>query len=564
MKKTTPRNLSYKISGILFVLGLAACQNPFFPHYPDKGASAWPIAHSPQGGLDSSQLLFPSGSAIWARSAASGPSNSFFVSTAVDSSGNVYAAGFQSGGPYVYGTVSLPGLGEYLNPVLVKYDPMGKVLWARSISYSQSPYPESCFNAVETDKFGNIIVAGYFNGDSINKFGDKSVKGKSSSNNPLLIKYNTNGEVLWVRTLESCPGSSYGEFSSVALDDSGNIYVAGCLSYNGDDAPYSFGYDSVPLETISGAGYGGYWWNNCVPILVKYSGDGRAQWAKTIKSTTDDTVSASFLSLTVQQDGNEVFIYAAGEQRGENAGGIIQYGTSEAAKIPIISGGISENPLLVKYDAQGDAVWARTFLQGLSAVFNSVAVGQGGAIFAAGSQTGCLDYDYGNGAVANGFCETEGYNPILVMYNSYGEAQWARSSSQNPDFAYYSSVAVDGEGNAYAAGYQVGEMSYQYGSIVSEGKCPGGNSLLVKYDKSGTAIWAKTINGITNDHAPYDFSLPTSVLNDVAADRRGFVYTAGVFSTLEYTDYGDGQTDETRVKGFTEMHLSPVLVKYRQ
>ncbi|HOF01802.1 MAG TPA: hypothetical protein PLO40_12345, partial [Spirochaetota bacterium] len=64
--------------------------------------------------------------ALWAKSVTAGTSSSRFNSVAVDSSGNVYAAGYQSGtGSYTYGEgVSVAGTcadADDGNAVIVKY-----------------------------------------------------------------------------------------------------------------------------------------------------------------------------------------------------------------------------------------------------------------------------------------------------------------------------------------------------------------------------------------------------------------------------------------------------------
>jgi hypothetical protein len=63
------------------------------------------------------------GTALWARTVSSGNDSSAFRSVAVDSSGNVYAAGCQYYDyTYTYGTgVSAKGTAKYENVVLVKY-----------------------------------------------------------------------------------------------------------------------------------------------------------------------------------------------------------------------------------------------------------------------------------------------------------------------------------------------------------------------------------------------------------------------------------------------------------
>jgi len=64
-----------------------------------------------------------SGTALWAKSVTAGTSRSCFNSVAVDSSGNIYAAGYQVGREsFTYGAgVNVAGAYSDSNVVLVKY-----------------------------------------------------------------------------------------------------------------------------------------------------------------------------------------------------------------------------------------------------------------------------------------------------------------------------------------------------------------------------------------------------------------------------------------------------------
>jgi hypothetical protein len=70
--------------------------------------------------------------------------------------------------------------------------------------------------------------------------------------------------------------------------------------------------------------------------------------------------------------------------------------------------------VLVKYNAAGDAQWARSVEAGSSAsLFNSVAV-DGAAVYAAGGQSDAGIYNYGDGKTAQG--TASGTNVVLVKY----------------------------------------------------------------------------------------------------------------------------------------------------
>ena len=557
------KNSLILISAIVFSLALAACQNPFFPHYADNSASGRPSGAYTAGAIDP-HTQYSTGSAIWARTAVSGIESTLFNSSAVDPNGYIFAAGWQSGtGAYTYGAESAAGASVWDNPVLVKYDPAGKTIWARTLANTSNPGDSGArYNSIAVDKSGNAIAAGYINGTISYTFGSKTIQGLIDSKNPLLVKYKPNGDVMWAKTLESGPDIGYMEFLSAAVDEEGNIYAVGNMAYRSDLDSHDFG-NSVYTPAIGNAA------NTMAPILIKYNPDGNAQWARSIASISNDYDSATFYSVAVHQEGSKVFIYASGEQYGNNTSDQIAYGTA-AASIINIACEHAQNPLLVKYDEEGSAIWARTFKYGYRAVFTSVAVDHGGNAFVAGWQHGDEDYNYGTSTAVNGGSQSsyDKWNPILVKYDSAGDTEWARSTSANPDSALFISVSLDNSGNVYAAGWQTGNARYDYGSggesvnaeavkAVDRSSIP----VLVKYDTWGTALWAKTVNDITNDDSG---SYPNGKFNFAAADRNGFVYAAGHQATREFFEYGDGSVSDTRQAGFSKNNMSTILVKYRQ
>ncbi|WP_198429951.1 hypothetical protein, partial [Treponema primitia] len=114
-------------------------------------------------------------------------------------------------------------------------------------------------------------------------------------------------------------------------------------------------------------------------------------------------------------------------------------------------------------------------------------------MYAAGYQTGTGTYTYGTGVSATG-TYAAGNNVVLVKYDADGTALWARTVSAGSFVSYFISVAVDGSGNVYAAGSQYGTGTFTYGGVSVVGSySSGANVVLVKYDPSGTAQWARTV-----------------------------------------------------------------------
>ncbi|HNZ28040.1 MAG TPA: hypothetical protein PKK13_12520, partial [Spirochaetota bacterium] len=141
-------------------------------------------------------------------------------------------------------------------------------------------------------------------------------------------------------------------------------------------------------------------------------------------------------------------------------------------------------------------------------------------------------------------------NSDKTLYAKFTDALWAKSVTAENGYSKFYSVAVDSSGNVYAAGYQEGTGSYTYGEGVSVAGsyADGSNVVLVKYDSSGNALWAKSVTAGTD----------VSSFSSVAVDSSGNVYAAGYqYGTGSYT-YGEGVS----VAGSSSSYANVVLVKY--
>lgn len=136
---------------------------------------------------------------------------------AVDSSGNLFVAGYEDTGA---------GSGGY-DARLVKYSPAGEVLWSRSVAYH---YPiDDFFSGVAVDSSGNVVAVG--RQDRTNDGGQGW--------NWIVVKYGSSGSLLWATeydnpSLGDCWPLSpvptvYGDDQAraVAVDARGNVIVAG-------------------------------------------------------------------------------------------------------------------------------------------------------------------------------------------------------------------------------------------------------------------------------------------------------------------------------------------------
>jgi hypothetical protein len=145
----------------------------------------------------------------------------------------------------------------------------------------------------------------------------------------------------------------------------------------------------------------------------------------------------------------------------------------------------------VKYDSSGAAQWARTVGKGSAdSNFGSLAVDTGGNVYAAGSIIDMGTFTFGQGVTAAGVYSDS--NAVVVKYDSSGTAQWARTVSAGSNYSSFSSLAVDAGGNVYAAGSIIGMGTFTFGQgVTAAGTYGGSNAVVVKYDSSGAAQWAR-------------------------------------------------------------------------
>lgn len=187
---------------------------------------------------------------------------------------------------------------------------------------------------------------------------------------------------------------------------------------------------------------------------------------------------------------------------------------------------------LLKLNAQGQAQWVQAGNGNIWNDFQGLAFDTAGNIYAAGRIWNGVPVSFGSHTVE---VTGTGYysSALLVKYNSSGVAQWAKTVSTGTESSGFYKVAVDSvNGAVYAAGFQTGTTSYDYGnSVTATGPDTASNAVLVKYNTDGTplAAHAFTAGG-------------SSTWNDVVLDSSGLPYAAGSVFSATPVNLGNGLT----------------------
>ena len=416
-------------------------------------------------------------------------------SVAVDSSGSTYVAGDFSGtvdfDPGV-GTANLVSSGGQ-SVFVVKLNSSGGYVWAKQFGGTGTNHGSS----VAVDSSGNTYVAGSFTGSADFDPGVGTANLVSSGPTAaFVVKLNSSGGYVWAKQFG---GGLSTNGSSVAVDSSGNTYVAGSFTGSADFDP-----GAGSANFVSSGGQSAF--------VVKLNSFGGYVWAKPLGS------SVSGSSVAVDSLGNTyvagIFTQTMWLDPGAGIAHLVPSGARDA--------------FVVKLNSSGGYVWAKQF--GGTGEFtngSSVAVDSSGNTYVAGDFSGTADFDPGVGT-AN-LVSSGSTAAFVVKLNSSGGYVWAKQFS-GTGASYGYAVAVDSSGNTYVVGYFDWTVDFDPGfgtaNLVS-----GVSSavFVVKLNSSGGYVWAKRFGG-TGDSYGYA----------VAVDSLGNAYVAGRFSGTADFDPGAG------------------------
>ena len=349
------------------------------------------------------------GNVIWAKKAG-GTTSDGANSVTVDASGNIYIAGFFNSPTISFGSISLTNSGNY-NFFVAKYDANGNIIWARNAGGTS----DNCANAVAVDNSGNVYVTGYFANNSTMIFGTTTLT-RLGYCSIFTVKYNASGTVLWAK---KAGGSGDDESTSIAVDVSGNIYLAG---YFGSPS-ISFGLTTLTNSSTSGSTPDTY--------LAKYDLNGNVIWVKKANGLGEDRIT----SVALDHSGN---IYVSGNYSENTL-------TFDSITLPGTAG--YQYIFLTKYDATGNVLWAKS--AGETSLCNAISIvlDTNGNIFESGSFSG-NNFTIDTTILAN----VGGVDIYLAKYDDTGNLLWAKSAGGSGN-DWEVGLGIDVSDNAYLAGF---------------------------------------------------------------------------------------------------------------
>lgn len=360
-------------------------------------------------------------------------------------------------------------------------------VWTRMYSGPADGWDEG--RDIAVDHEGNVYVTGFAT------FVDEGT-------NIWVRKYDSEGNTLWSDNYNGSPNKN-DRGNGIALDNSGNVYVAGMVCAAED--PFDFCMDSD------------LW-------IRKYDSEGNILWTEAYRNALQSTFEDEGKSVVTDNEGN---VYVAG--------GIM---TSEEGA----------NIFIGKFDSLGSLIWVETY-NGSSFGWdwaNDITIDEDGNLYVTGvkenTETGfdiwirkydsdrnvlwtnthdgsAHNYDRGNDIAVDDEGDVyvtgteialgELQNIWVRKYNSFGNTIWTETFHYGRDEG--KDIAIDREGYVYVTGDQKDDHS---------------NLFIRKYDSDGRTIWTESDTELSD----------TRITGEgIVVDSSGDIYVVGTARI-----YGEG------------------------
>lgn len=361
----------------------------------------------------------------------------------VDASGNVY----------VTGRSRSDGFLNNFDFLTIKYNSTGDTLWVERYDGNGLSIPTDEAKDIKVDDMGFVYVTG-------------SSAAADQTSDFLTIKYDSNGDTVWVRRFSYIAGSN-DYANSLAIDEMGYVYVTGRT-----DGDYlTVAYDASGIfqwaEKYNGTG-------NNQDIATKIIYRSGALYVTGRSRSTSSSLSADYLTIKYNLSGDSLWVSRYNGPADnydepssmfvDSQGNIYVTGSSQNAGTST-----SSDYTTIKYNSSGDSVWVRRYDGDVNGQDNAndIIVDDSGNVYVAGTSAGTF------------------LDILTVKYNSSGDQQWAERYhgpfNTSNDYGY--SIALGSGGFIYISGGS-NESSISTTDIIT-----------LKYNASGELQWKKTFNG---------------------------------------------------------------------
>jgi gliding motility-associated-like protein len=345
--------------------------------------------------------------------------------------------------------------------------PIPELVWAKS--FGGNGYSLSMI----TDAAGNVYTIGFFRGstDFDPGPGTTTLTSLGGSIEAYISKLDPAGNLVWAKAVG---GVSDEQGNSIALDGSGNIYVAGIFRGTAD-------FDPGP-GTSSLTPNGGY-----DVFILKLDLNGDFVWVKQIGGTS---LSGDGVSSIQLDDAGNVWTYGS------------FYGTVDfnpGAGISNLTSAGQTDIFISQLDGDGNFISAHKFGGTNFDLPGKMFIDDVNEIYCTGYFRGTSDLDPGAGTFN---VVSAGVDDVFISkLNAAGNFVWAKQVGGAGD-ERGTALAKDGSGNIILTGYYENTLDLDPGTGISEFTSLGQSDVfIIKLTSLGDYLWGKSIGGLGEDRS---------------------------------------------------------------
>lgn len=336
--------------------------------------------------------------------------------------------------------------------------------------------------SIVVDASGNVYTLGWYTSAQLT-FGSITLTNPGVGTSDIfLTKHDAAGNAIWAKTF----GGTDGEIGNgIAIDANGDVYITGWYA----SSTITFGTFTL-TNSASGSDV----------FTVKINSSGNTVWAATGGGSNSDRGN----SIAVDPSGN---VFTTGSFMSATA----NFGT--VALTNSASG--TNDFLMLKYDASGNLLWAK------SAGGNGTDAGNGVAVDASGNAyvTGIFaspSIDFGASSITNASSGTQ--DIFVVKYDASGNAIWSKQHGGSMD-DQGNAIIVCNNDLYVAGGFNSATIGFGTNTLTN---ASAGTSdvLFTKYDLSGNVVWARAAGSV-------DAEVGTTIITDQNGSK---VFLGGHFN----------------------------------
>ncbi len=306
----------------------------------------------------------------------------------------------------------------------------------------------------------------------------------------LSTQINAQVDLQWAN---SSGGTQTDQAWSIHVDGAGNVLSTGVFTGTADFNP------GVGVETLVS--------NGVYDIYIqKVDANGSLLWAKALGGSVDPDRGYSI----VTDASNNVYVCGF-------YSGTVDFNPGVGVFNMTANG--STDPFVLKLNASGIFVWAKSFGNVYQDQAYSISVDLSDNIYISGFYRSTVDFDPGASVFDMTATMDNSYDAFLLKLSSDGNFIWAKSfGGTGADLGY--TTTIDSNGDVVLLGYFNGFGDFDPGSGVSTLTTNGNYDVfIVKMEANGDFLWAKSMGGTSADYG-----------RAISTDASGNIYSTGIFN----------------------------------